>query len=263
MSTEENGRPIGGDTANGAQMESGSMLVRVLVVEDDKNEAAKLLSCLKRYEELHNQPFVISVIDTAFDLVDTVPDADILFMDIGLPGINGMEAAGMLRMKGVRTPIIFITSLAQYAASSYEVDALDFMVKPVKYESFALRMDRALRVIHRTLGRSILIKTKEGLRVIPITDVTAITVDGHTVNYHQIDGTEFVARGSMGKVAQELEGTPFVRVTSGVLVNMDYVRSVDTWGVKLSTGEEYPISRPKRKEVLRIIANYFGGSDRS
>jgi len=240
-----------------------SKLVRILIVEDDVNEAAALTACLKRYEQLHSQPFVISRTNTAFDIIDTVPDANIIFMDIGLPGINGMEAAGMLRMRGVRTPIIFITSLAQYAASSYEVDALDFMVKPVKYESFALRMDRALRVIRRTLGRSIVVKTKEGMQVMPITDVTAITVDGHTINYHQTDGTVFEARGSMGKVAQELAGTPFVRVTSGALVNMDYVRSVDTWGVKLSTGEEYPISRPKRKDVLREIASYFGGSDRS
>ena len=257
MDVASNGIPDANPT------DSASGLVRILVVEDDENEAAALVSCLKRYEQLHSQPFVISRTNTAFDIIDTVPDADIMFMDIGLPGINGMEAAGMLRMRGVRTPIIFITSLAQYAASSYEVDALDFMVKPVKYESFALRMDRALRVIRRTLGRSIVVKTKEGLRVLPITTITAITVDGHTIHYHQTDGTEFVARGSMGKVAQELEETPFVRVTSGSLVNMDYVRSVDTWGVKLSTGEEYPISRPKRKDVLLEIANYFGGSKRS
>ena len=257
MDVASNGIPDANPT------DSASGLVRILVVEDDENEAAALVSCLKRYEKLHCQPFIISVTNTAFEIIDTVPDADIMFMDIGLPGINGMEAAGMLRMRGVRTPIIFITSLAQYAASSYEVAALDFMVKPVKYESFALRMDRALRVIRRTLGRSIVVKTKEGLRVLPITTITAITVDGHTIRYRQTDGTEFVARGSMGKVAQELEGTPFVRVTSGSLVNMDYVRSVDTWGVKLSTGEEYPISRPKRKDVLLEIANYFGGSKRS
>ena len=222
MDVASNGIPDANPT------DSASGLVRILVVEDDENEAAALVSCLKRYEKLHCQPFTISVTNTAFEIIDTVPDADIMFMDIGLPGINGMEAAGMLRMRGVRTPIIFITSLAQYAASSYEVDALDFMVKPVKYESFALRMDRALRVIRRTLGRSIVVKTKEGLRVLPITTITAITVDGHTIRYHQTDGTEFVARG-----------------------------------VKLSTGEEYPISRPKRKDVLLEIANYFGGSKRS
>lgn len=243
--------------------DSASKLVRILIVEDDKNEAAALISFLERYEQLHSQPFIISVTNTAFEIIDTIPDADIMFMDIGLPGINGMEAAGILRMKGVRIPVIFITSLAQYAVNSYEVDALDFMVKPVKYESFALRMDRALRVIRRTLGRSIVVKTKGGMQVIPITTVTAITVDVHTIRYHQSDGTVFEARGSMGKVAQELEGTSFVRVTSGTLVNMDYVRSVDIWGVKLSTGEEYPISRPKRRDVLREIANYFGGSDRS
>ena len=255
---DANGIEHGGGTAP----DSASRLVRVLVVEDDAQQSERLVACLKKYEELHGQPFAITVTDTAFELLDTAPDADVIFMDIGLPGVNGMEAAGILRMNSVRTPIIFITSLAQYAARSYEVDALDFIVKPVNYESFALRMDRALRVILRTLGRSIFVKTKEGLRVLPVTDVTAITLDGHAICYHLEDGSTFSSRGSMGKVAKSLEGTPFVMVTSGTLVNMDFVRSVDTYGVKLSTGEEYPISRPKRKDVLRDIANYYGGSGR-
>ena len=249
------------NTSGDRPLGTGSKLVRILVVEDSDQEAAALLECLKRYERLHDQPFVITRATTAFELIDSVPDADIIFMDIGLPGINGMEAAGILRSNGVRTPIIFITSLAQYAASSYEVDALDFMVKPVRYESFALRMDRALRVTRRTLGRSIMVKTKDGMRVMPVTSVTAITVDGHTINYHLADGTVFASRGSMGKVAKSLEGSPFVMVTSGALVNMDFVRTVNALGVKLSTGEEYPISRPKRKDALREIANYYGGSD--
>ena len=249
------------NTTDNRSLDTGSKLVRILVVEDSEQEAAALLECLKRYERLHSQPFVISRTNTAFELVDSIPDADIIFMDIGLPGINGMEAAGILRSNGVRTPIIFITSLAQYAASSYEVDALDFMVKPVKYESFALRMDRALRVTRRTLGRSIVVKTKDGMQVMPVASVKAITVDGHTINYHLADGAVFSSRGSMGKVARSLEGTPFVMVTSGCLVNMDFVRTVNALGVKLSTGEEYPISRPKRKDVLREIANYYGGSN--
>ena len=99
------------------------------------------------------------------------------------------------------------------------------------------------------------------MQVMPVTSVTAITVDGHTINYHLADGTIFASRGSMGKVAKSLEGSPFVMVTSGTLVNMDFVRNVNSWGVRLSTDEEYPISRPKRRDVLREIANYYGGSD--
>lgn len=242
---------------------SASKLIRVLVVEDDEEEAGTLVSCLRRYGRLHNQPFSISTNSNAFDVLGPLPDADLIFMDIGLPGISGIEAAEILRMNGVHTPIVFITSLAQYGASSYEVDALDFMVKPVSYGSFALRMDRALRIIRRTLGRSILVKTKEGMRVMPVTDVTAITVDRHSVLYHLADGSTFNSRGSLSQAACELEGTPFVRVSSGALVNMDYVRSVNTLNVELTSGEKYSISRPKRRDVLLAIASYYGGSERS
>lgn len=254
--------PFGGSQKD-SPTSSTSKLIRILIVEDDEKETGVLVSCLRRYEQLHNQPFVISTERSAFNILDPFPNVDLVFMDIGLPGISGIEAAGIMRMNGIRTPIIFITSLAQYGASSYEVDALDFMVKPVSYGSFALRMDRALRIIRRTLGRSIFVKTKEGMRVMPVADVTAITVDGHSILYHLADGSTFESRGSLGKVAQDLAGTSFVRVTSGALVNMDYVRTVDTLNVKLASGEEYPISRPKRRDVLRAIASYYGGSKRS
>lgn len=251
-----------GDGQKGSPTNSASKLIRILIVEDDEKEMDALVSCLRRYEKLHNQPFVISTERSAFNILDTFPNVDLVFMDIGLPGINGLEAAGIMRSNGVRTPIIFITSLAQYGASSYEVDALDFMVKPVGYGSFALRMNRALRIIQRTLGRSVLVKTKEGMRVMPVTEITAITVNGHSIRYHLADGSVFDSRGSLGKVAQGLAGTSFVKVSSGALVNMDYVRTVDTLSVKLASGEEYPISRPKRRDVLQTIASYYGGSKR-
>ena len=97
----------------------------------------------------------------------------------------------------------------------------------------------------------------------PVTDVTAITVNGHSILYHLADGSTFDSRGSLSQAARELEGTPFVRVSSGALVNMDYVRSVNTLGVELASGEKFPISRPKRRDVLLAIASYYGGSERS
>ncbi len=71
-------------------------------------------------------------------------------MDIDLPGINGMEAAQLLREENATTPLIFVTNLAQYAVKGYQVDALDFMVKPVGYGDFAMRMGRAMRPWRRT-----------------------------------------------------------------------------------------------------------------
>ena len=97
-------------------------------------------------------------------------------MDIDLPGMSGMEAAGLMRAYDEETPLIFVTNLAQYAIRGYEVDALDFIVKPVSWYHFSMRMDKAMRAMrrHSATGR-LKVSTRSGVRVIPPADVLTST----------------------------------------------------------------------------------------
>lgn len=235
--------------------------IRVLVIEDEPQEAERLRTFLSRYAAERGERFEVSAMASAVDFLSTRPDVDLVFMDIGLPGVSGMEAAEILRDRDQRTQIIFVTSLAQYGARSYEVDALDFIVKPVSYHSFSLRLDRAVRVLRRTIGRSVLIKEKGGVSVIPVSDITAIDVRGHNLVYHLTDNRETIARGTLSALAKELAGTSFVQVSSSALVNMDHVRTIRGSDVHTSDGGIYVISRPKRKAALEAIARYYGGND--
>ncbi len=73
-------------------------------------------------------------------------------MDINLPNQNGLDAAAALRAFDKVTPLVFVTNLARFAVRGYEVDALDFIVKPLAYENFWFRMDRIIRRIERRTG---------------------------------------------------------------------------------------------------------------
>ena len=70
-------------------------------------------------------------------------DYDIVFMDIELPGINGMEAAHRLREIDQQVILIFVTNMAQFAVKGYEVDALDYIIKPAQYGPLSIKLDRA------------------------------------------------------------------------------------------------------------------------
>lgn len=251
-----------GGAANDASGQNAAVSddnIKVLIVEDDAAEADRLLGYLSRYANEHGEKFEVSRLESAVDFLDTKPEVDLIFMDIGLPGISGMEAAEILRDYDQKTQLIFVTSLAQYGARSYEVDALDFIVKPVGYSSFAMRMDRAVRVLRRTIGRSIMVRTKDGMRIMPLADIIAIEVRGHNLLYHLTDNSEYSVRGTLSGLSSNLEGTAFVRVSSGVLVNMDRVRSIHGPDVQMSDGSVYSISRPRRTEALEAIARYYGG----
>ena len=237
-------------------------MYKVLIVEDSQECADLLRGHLARYSEETEEQFQITWLTTAFDFVESKQTYDLIFMDIGLPGINGMEAAQQLREHDTETPLIFVTDLAQYAVKGYTVDALDFIVKPVTYYDFALRMERAMRVLRRNTGRSVYIPTKDGVRIMPLSQVVAIEINRHNLVYH-LDGEEetFIFRGSLNKVEEDLAGTSFVRISNSCIVNMDYVRRISGAEIHMADGDVYYISRTKRKEALAAIARYYGGNE--
>ena len=237
-------------------------MYKVLIVEDTQECADVLRNHLAHYSDETGEQFQVTWLATAFDFVDSKQTYDLIFMDIGLPGINGMEAAQQLREHDTQTQLIFVTDLAQYAVKGYTVDALDFIVKPVAYYDFALRMERAMRVLRRNAGRSVYIPTKDGVRIMPLSQVVAIEINRHNLIYHlEGEAEPFVFRGSLNKVEEDLAGTSFVRISNSCIVNMDYVRRISGSEVRMASDEVYYISRTKRKEALAAIARYYGGNE--
>lgn len=190
-------------------------MLHIVMLEDTPEEAATLRAHLERYATERGLELSITWLTSALDYLEDRPAADLIFMDIDMPGINGLEAAHQLRVYDSATPLVFVTNLAQYAVRGYEVDAVDFMVKPVRYEDFRMRMDRALRAVQRNATHAIRVKTRNGLQIFAASDLLYVETQGHDVAYHVSGEAEpFVTRDSLRHALSELEGLPFVRLSS-------------------------------------------------
>ena len=234
---------------------------QVLIVEDNADERSWLRGCVEKYASEHNDEFAITEYESAIPLIEASRAFDLIFLDINLPcGINGMEAARILRTYDETTQIVFVTDLAQYAVRGYEVDALGFIVKPISYYGISRYLDKALRVIRRNIGKNITVPLKRGLRMFPSTELVFAETAGHNLVYHLASGQPITARGSLSKLVEELEGEPFVRIASSFLVNMDHVRAIEEGSVVMSTGETLYFTRARKKEALATITSYLGGS---
>lgn len=187
-------------------------MFKVLMVEDRASDAQALERMLARYAEEHDEDFQVTRVATAMELPEDHNPYDLIFMDIGLPGINGMEAAQLLRSYDTQTPLIFVTDLAQYAVHGYQVDALDFIVKPVEYYDFALRLDRALRIARRERNDKVTIVTRDGMRVFRTSDLVFVDIMGHDLSYHLANGETVTLRGSLTKAAEQLPEESLVRI---------------------------------------------------
>ena len=236
-------------------------MYRILVVEDDPSEAERLCQHLSRYAAEHGETFATQVLSTAIDFLDRRPPADLVFMDIQMPGITGMEAAELMRTYDEATPLVFVTSLAQYAVQGYAVAALDFLLKPVVYADFVPHMDRALRAMRTKAQATITLPSPDGTRVVPISAITYVNMLRHDLYYHlEGEGEPLRLRRSVRQAEEELGPHGFLRISSGCLVNMAQVRLVRQGSVVLGDGTELFFSRAKRKGCLEALADYVGGS---
>lgn len=131
------------------------MILKIAIVEDDKTQQENNISLLKKYAEQHNAVFSFFVFDNAFLFLQDFKQGtyDIVFMDINMPGINGLDAAKEMRQIDGAISLIFVTAFAQFAIRGYEVDAYDFIVKPVNLEHLTLKLDRLIPFLNEAEGR--------------------------------------------------------------------------------------------------------------
>ena len=234
-------------------------MYRVLIVEDEAEEYRRLGELIRRYGELRHEQFQLTWHASAMDALSDKSRYDLMFLDIDLPGINGMEAAGLLRIYDETVPIIFVTNLAKYAVKGYEVGAMGFIVKPATFGSLSMNLDRALRALAQTAHRTIMVPTEDGMRVVPFSQIVYVEVSGHRLTYH-LDGEEpLEARGSLGQLEEDLHEAPLVRVAKSCVANMDKIELIRGSELKMSNGDVLRISRSKKREVVETVTDYLGG----
>lgn len=224
-------------------------MLSVAVVEDDERDYEGLSRCLERFGKEHGTEMsVVRYREAETFLSLGTGKYDVIFMDIELGGMDGLAASGKLRKTNAASVLIFVTNMAQYAIRGYEVDASDYIVKPVVYESFDGKMQRALRRVERERERFLRLPTRSGVIQLRINDIRYIEVSGHHLLYHTGEGVADVC-GSLRELGETLSQFGFSRSSNSYLVNLQYVSHVGTSDVTVD-GTKVPISRSFRKSFM-------------
>ena len=132
----------------------GFTMLRVAVAEDNPKDRERLLSFLKKYGEEKDVQIEVAEYTDGSELLDQYrPRYDVIFLDVEMPQMDGMKAAEKIRETDEEVILIFITNMAKYAIRGYEVQALDYVLKPVKYEAFTVKMDKVKRLAEKKKDR--------------------------------------------------------------------------------------------------------------
>lgn len=234
-------------------------IYRVAIVEDEtiwSDALQKMLQTFQRENGLTIESTVFTSIETF--LTGYKERYDLVFMDIELPGMNGMEGARRLREIDSVVTLIFVTNLAQFAVQGYEVSALDYLIKPVNYSNFSVKMLNALEAIGKADSKRIAVFGKTEIHSMSIHEILYVEVYGHHLLFHKTDGSSVDACGSLSTLEAELKDMGFTRCNVCYLLNMKYITKISAQNVILADGTELQISRRRRKEFMDEFAMYIG-----
>ncbi|MBR4501377.1 MAG: response regulator transcription factor [Clostridia bacterium] len=231
-------------------------MLQIAIVEDDDREAKVLNDCLNKYAQEHKSVFSIQRFsDGAAFLSDEKAVFDLVFMDVEMPFMDGLKTAEKLREKDSQTVLVFVTKLFQYAVNGYEYNAADYIIKPIRFASFSLKMEKIEKKCRHDTEKYIQLKYSGGFRRLPLSALSYVELQGHRIVYHTDDG-ELVYYGNGKQVEETLPPDEFFRCNSGYFVNLQRVTGLDGFTVFLGD-TELLVSHSRKKAFVETLHTYF------
>ena len=232
--------------------------MRVVVVDDEKKMRDEIADYLKTFEKEQKVSVIAQVYESPEDFLEHYQkDADLILLDVEMPGMDGISLARRIRQDDKEVLLMFITNMAQYALHGYEVEAIDYVIKPLGYQEFALKMKKAMRYMGRHEKKQMMLQTTDGIQPVAIENILYVEVIRHYLQYHTT-GQVYEVRGAMKEAEEELERYHFDRCNQSYLVNLAKVACLHGNTVTVGS-DQLPISRNKKTAFVDALTRYIGG----
>ncbi len=181
------------------------------------------------------------------------PGIDVLFLDIEMEGMSGMELARELRLQGSRIQIVFVTGYMDYIAQGYDVEALHYLLKPVTGQKLGSVLERAMERV-RGRERELVLTVQDGIVRIPLSEIRYLEVLGNYVTVHA--GEDYCVKRTLSDLEQELDER-FYRIHRSYIVNLQSVKKCARREVALKDDTRLPLSRKCYDGLNRAMIEYF------
>jgi two-component system, LytTR family, response regulator len=236
------------------------MTIRTIIVDDEELARRGIKSLLNRFTDVE----VIAECCNGREAIDAIRHQvpDLVFLDVQMPGKNGFEV--MAECGELHRPyVIFVTAYDQYAIQAFDVDALDYVLKPLDEQRFTDALGRARRELARARDdRSmnvidrITVKANGKLVVLKLKDIDWVEAEQDYVSLH-VGSKTYLLRDTIAALEEQIAPAGFVRIHRSTLLNVDRVRELHPltkgeYTVILHNGTELKLSRNYRDAVEKL-----------
>ncbi len=189
------------------------------------------------------------------ELLSSRESFDLVFLDIYMDGMTGMETARMLQKRNSNIPIVFLTSSPDFAVESYEVHAFDYIVKPLQPERLRAVWKRFVAQ-HRRSRRFLLLNNSAKIERLPYERIEYLESDRHYVTIHMADKTMLRIQGKLDQFEEQLNDMRFLRCHQSFLINLGLTQAMED-DFLMRSGARVAYRKRDKKQLQRIFCDYM------
>lgn len=235
-------------------------MIKIAFCDDDLSTLNELTVLLDQYRVERNRNITYEAFQSPLELLTDIEKGmrfDVLFLDVIMPGENGISVAEEIRQYDNVVKIIFLTSSSEYAVQSYSVGAYFYQIKPISTEGFFELMDSVIDDCKKSQQCSLILRCKSGISRIDLDKLEYCEVSGRTLSFHMENGTVLESTGSLDDLCNKLsQYENYLRLHRSFLINMEYVRNISYKAVTMDSHEEIPIPHGKCSKIKKLYLEY-------
>lgn len=231
-------------------------MISVAICDDEKYMSDQIRTLVSAFSRRKNIEISIRQFSCGEDLLRYDKQIDILFLDIQMKGIDGMETARKLRGQNFRGFLIFITVLKELVFQSFEVQAYDYLVKPVDEKQFEKTMERVFSSMRNTGEENLLIQKGYESRIISLEEIVFCEIIDRKIYLHLVSA-EVVDYYERIENLESRLGDSFFRCHRSYLIHLKYLKSYKNGTAYMEGGHRIPVSRLRGREFSAVILQYM------
>ena len=236
-------------------------MLRIAVCDDEQLYLDKARAMLEQYTAAHDMEITAEAFMNPSALLDSIEAGErhaIYLLDIYMPGVSGMSVATELRSRGVRSPIIFLTSSTEHAVEAFGVDATHYLLKPYTQQNFFAAMDKAMQSISAHAEESIVLKIDGEYRNVPVDHILYCEAANNYQRLWMKDSDTLLVRMTASELYDMLVGfDSFYRCGRAYILNLNHVKKVTANSAVLKTGVELPLPHSAVAPLRSAFFNHF------
>ncbi len=234
-------------------------MIRIAIVDDEKQIRAKIFRLISKYFVENLLEYEIKSFSDGKELIESDLSFDIIFLDIEMENIDGIQTAQYIRKSDMNVPIVYVTGYVDYWRRAYKVHAFDFISKPASQEQINSVLNDFLSTVYKKNKAKISLNTEDGMLFVNLDEIRYFFIEEKKkIRLNMDTGKNIIVKENIGDLYERLNKDLFYMPHRSCIVNLKHVSNVTKDRLIILDNNDFlPLSQRKKVELMKLLSNQF------